>query len=361
MLLRNDKGIDFDWRSDAPMAGLPQDNFSVRWSRNASFEPGIYLFSAQADDGMRFYLDGELLLNEWHRSDGKQVYGVSAPLSGGHQLRVEYYEGSGAALVSFSWKKVGEPSTATPIPPTLTPTPTWVPPTQTPVPPTATATPVPPTQTPLPPTATATPELPTETPIPPTATVTPVPPTQTPIPPTATATLVPPTATPIPPTLVPPTETPEPTPVLARVLINELLPVPSAMDWDGDGTAGEIDEWIELVNIGDRAVKLGGWSIVGGERAYVLPEGFVLESGEFLVLFRTQTGFVLDDSGGKIQLLDRQAKVRDDASYPALQADASYSRDKLGVWHLDWPPSPGRPNSPDGPDLKPLPHEPTVR
>jgi hypothetical protein len=362
-LLRNDEAIDFNWHSGAPMAGLPVDKFSARWSRNVDFEPGIYLFSARADDGIRFYLDGQLLLDEWHRSDGKQVYGVSAPLSGGHQLLVEYYEGSGEALVSFWWKKVGEPATptATPVPPTptgtLTPTPVPPTPTATSVPPTArpTVTPVPPT-----PTATSTSVPPTDTPMPPTATATLVSPTDTPIPPTVTST---PTATPTstPPTLVPPLETPEPTLVRPRVFINEVLPAPTAVDWDGDGTANEIDEWVELVNIGDGKVKVSGWSVVSGEQVYVLPRGFELEPGGFLVLFRAGTGIDLDDSGGQIQLLDSKDRLQDGMSYPVLPADASYSRDKFGEWHSDWPPSPGHPNWPNEPELQALPHEPTVR
>jgi hypothetical protein len=145
------------------------------------------------------------------------------------------------------------------------------------------------------------------------------------------------------------------------VLINEVLPAPSAVDWDGGGTANAIDEWIELVNISDDKVKLSGWSIVSGEQVYVLPRGFELGPGGLLVLFRIDTGIEFDDSGGHIQLLDPKDKIQDSVSYPALEADASYSRDKLGVWHSDWPPSPGRPNWPSGPDLQVLPHEPTIR
>jgi len=338
-LLRNDTSIDYNWHTGAAMSGLPADNFSVRWSRYVAFEPGIYLFSAKADDGMRFYIDGQLMLDEWHKSDGKQVYGESAPLSGSHQLRVEYYEGSGGALASFWWKKVGETATPTAIPPTTTPTPTHVLPTATAALPTETT--LPPTVTPVAPTATS------------------VPPTETPIPPSATP--VPPTAVPITPTLAPPTETPEPVVLRSRAIINEVLPAPSAMDWDGDGTADALDEWIELVNIGNGPMKLGEWSIVSGGQAYVLPKGAVLRSGGFLVLFRARTGIELDDGGGQIQLLDPKGELQDGVSYPALQFDASYSRDKLGVWHTDWPPSPGRPNSSLDPVLNSAPHEPTVQ
>ena len=151
-LVRNDVKIDFQWGKDAPAVGLPADHFSVRWSRKMAFEDGVYTFYAWADDGIRFYVDGSLALDEWHDSMGDEVYTVDLALSGLHQLVVEYYERADMALVRFWWKRVGDlppptPTvTATPAP-TMTPTPTETPtPTITPTPePTAT-----PTETPTP-------------------------------------------------------------------------------------------------------------------------------------------------------------------------------------------------------------------
>jgi hypothetical protein len=51
-------------------------------------------------------------------------------------------------------------------------------------------------------------------------------------------------------------------------------------------------------------------------------------------------------------------EVVDSVVYVALGPDASYSRDEYGVWHSDWPPSPGRANSPSGPVLVPSPGHP---
>ncbi len=304
--LRNDKAIDFSWGKSAAAAGLPTDNFTARWSRQLDLEPGIYVFGAQADDGIRFYLDGQLLLDEWHNSDGKEVYSVSAPLTGGHKLVVEYYEAGNEALAKFWWKKVGDV-------PTVPPPPT----------PTETATPIPPTPTRVPPT------------------VTPVPPTP-----------VPPNVTPVPPT---------PMPNHAQVVINEILSVPSEVDWDGDGTADESDEWVELFNAGNGKLDLGGWSLASGEQVYTLPRGIVLESNAFLVLYQQQTSIVLDDAGGELRLLGPKGKVRDSVGYGQLAPDASYSWDSAGAWYSDWPPSPGRPNLPVGPELIPLSSEPVAQ
>ena len=108
-LVRNDTRIDFQWGRGAPAAGLPADDFSTRWTRQMSFQAGIYRFHARADDGIRLYVDGKLMLDEWHESDGADVYVVDVPLvTGQHKLRVEYYERSGNALAELWWKRVGD-------------------------------------------------------------------------------------------------------------------------------------------------------------------------------------------------------------------------------------------------------------
>src|SRR5690606_11016612 len=39
---RNDRAIDYNWQGGAVFAGMPADNFSVRWTREVDFEAGVY-------------------------------------------------------------------------------------------------------------------------------------------------------------------------------------------------------------------------------------------------------------------------------------------------------------------------------
>jgi hypothetical protein len=118
VISRNDKSIDFRWREKAPVLGMPKDKFSVRWTRTVNFQDALYRFSAKADDGIRVYIDGKRLLNEWHAATGNTIYTFDKQLKGNHTIVVEYYEGSGNAVVKFWWDKV--------VP--VTPTPTTPPP-----------------------------------------------------------------------------------------------------------------------------------------------------------------------------------------------------------------------------------------
>ena len=231
-LVRNHKAVDFNWADGAPAYGLPADHFSVRWSRWLTFAPGTWRFWLRADDGVRLYVDGNLVIDQWHDSSGGTQYTADLALTGKHFVAVEYYENGGKAQAQLLYSLLSLPATTTPtatrVPPTSTPTATRTP-TRTPtLTPTATATATAtetststatPTATPTKsegndgtstPTATATATA-TATP---TATATQTPTATAPTPTaTATATQVPPTktATPTPTAmLVPPTKTATP-------------------------------------------------------------------------------------------------------------------------------------------------------
>jgi hypothetical protein len=106
-LVRNDKAIDFSWGTGAAATGLPKDNFSIRWTRQVTFPRGVYRFYAWADDGIRVYVDGQSVLNEWHTASD-QVYTVDLSLDGARRLAVEYYERGGEARVRFWWKRIDD-------------------------------------------------------------------------------------------------------------------------------------------------------------------------------------------------------------------------------------------------------------
>jgi hypothetical protein len=116
------------------------------------------------------------------------------------------------------------------------------------------------------------------------------------------------------------------------------------VDWDGSGAANAGDEWIELYNGSGSSVNIGGWSLDSGRsggRSYRIPRGTVLRPGAYLLLYSSRTGLALDDANGQVRLLDAARRVVDSVVYGPLPADGSVSRDELGVWHTDLPPSPG--------------------
>ncbi len=64
---------------------------------------GTYTFSALTSDGMRLYIDGNLVLDHWNDQAATQ-YSVSQALSqGSHVILVQYYEETGLSTAHVTW------------------------------------------------------------------------------------------------------------------------------------------------------------------------------------------------------------------------------------------------------------------
>ena len=118
-VVRNDSRIDFNWGTGSPDSRIPNDNFSARWTQHIDFDDARYRFYARSDDGVRVWVDDDLIINEWHDSIGDELYSAEIDLDGDERVKVEYYERTGGARVQVWWENVGTSPTATP-----TPTPT---------------------------------------------------------------------------------------------------------------------------------------------------------------------------------------------------------------------------------------------
>jgi len=94
-----------EWGKNAPAAGVQEDGFSARFTRDVSFDAGTYAFYLTADDGARLYVDGGLVIDEWHGSlRGTATYRYETYLSAGpHEIIVEYYDDEGEARVRLLW------------------------------------------------------------------------------------------------------------------------------------------------------------------------------------------------------------------------------------------------------------------
>jgi hypothetical protein len=108
-LTKNDGGgfIDRYYPPGAsPADGIVTENYSIRWTRTETFTPGNYRFSVTGDDGVRLYIDGQVVINEW-RNQPSTTYNVDVPLqAGNHEIRLEYYQATGPAQARLNWAPV---------------------------------------------------------------------------------------------------------------------------------------------------------------------------------------------------------------------------------------------------------------
>ena len=90
------------WGAGGPGNGLPNDSFSIRWSGSFTFPTGTSTFNATADDGVRLWVDGVLLIDKWI-DQGATTYTATRTLTAGaHTVKVEYYENAGDATAIAS-------------------------------------------------------------------------------------------------------------------------------------------------------------------------------------------------------------------------------------------------------------------
>ncbi|HNS03300.1 MAG TPA: PA14 domain-containing protein [Anaerolineae bacterium] len=90
--------------------------FSVRWTGELTAPAaGEYRFQLNADDGVRLWLDGELV-GESVNPDNVNLVDVQTHLSAGpHDIRIDYFQRGGGKALEFWWQPPGE--SLRPVPP----------------------------------------------------------------------------------------------------------------------------------------------------------------------------------------------------------------------------------------------------
>jgi hypothetical protein len=115
---RSDAAINFDWGAGAPATGVSDYQFIVVWQGKQTFDPGMYTFTTSVDGntGIRVYIDGQMVENQWWPSCGAtssqnncpQKFTTNFLTSGPRLIRVETFHVLSANnfdSVHVSWTK----------------------------------------------------------------------------------------------------------------------------------------------------------------------------------------------------------------------------------------------------------------
>ncbi len=96
--------IDWAWHGAAPAPGLPADKFSIRWTGWLKApRPGRYILTLRSDDGSRLWLDGKLVIDQWLRQSVTSKRAEVELSDKLHAIKIEYFEDTGDAFMSFLW------------------------------------------------------------------------------------------------------------------------------------------------------------------------------------------------------------------------------------------------------------------
>ncbi len=111
VLTRMDPQINFSWGSDSPDPLIDVDLFSVRWTGEveAAFTE-TYTFYTMSDDGVRLWVDGQQLIDDWNDHGDTENRGKIDLVAGNvYSLVLEYYENVGGAGVQLRWSSASTP------------------------------------------------------------------------------------------------------------------------------------------------------------------------------------------------------------------------------------------------------------
>lgn len=106
---RTEAHIDHIWGQGSPDPAISPDRFSARWTTSVELEGGNYRFTTVSDDGVRVWVDGVRIIDNW-TVHPETTNTAAIPLSAGtHDVTVEYFENTGLARMLLSWQRLADP------------------------------------------------------------------------------------------------------------------------------------------------------------------------------------------------------------------------------------------------------------
>lgn len=110
-LTRLDGTIDNDWLTGSPAAAVGVDTFSARWT--GTIVPQFsqtYTFYTVSDDGIRLWVNGNQIINNWTNHGPTENSATVALIAGqSYSIKLEYFENTGGAVAKLHWSSPSLP------------------------------------------------------------------------------------------------------------------------------------------------------------------------------------------------------------------------------------------------------------
>lgn len=101
---RTDATVNFTW-NNAPASGVGKDTFSVRWTGQVQSRfSQLYRFYTTSDDGVRLWVNGVQLVNNWTNHTATEDSGtITLVANQKYDIVMEHYDNTGTAVARLSW------------------------------------------------------------------------------------------------------------------------------------------------------------------------------------------------------------------------------------------------------------------
>lgn len=115
-LSRTDATVNFNWGTGSPYRTISATTYSVRWTGFVQpLYSEKYTFYTNSDDGVRLWINGQEIINNWTDHSPTENSGTIT-LSAGvkYTVKMEYYNNTGGAVAQLSWSGASTPKAIIP-------------------------------------------------------------------------------------------------------------------------------------------------------------------------------------------------------------------------------------------------------
>ncbi|PTR05772.1 putative phage baseplate assembly protein [Nitrosospira sp. Nsp5] len=105
-LVRLDATVNFDWGEGSPDSVIASNTFSARWTGWVHApSTGMYTFYTYSDDGVRLWVNGQLLIDDWNvRAPIERSGQIRLTAEKKYDVKLEFFENQGGAVMKLSWR-----------------------------------------------------------------------------------------------------------------------------------------------------------------------------------------------------------------------------------------------------------------
>ncbi|WP_375474129.1 PA14 domain-containing protein [uncultured Nostoc sp.] len=107
---RTDPTVNFNWRAGSPDQLIDADTFSARWTGQVEAKYSeTYNFYTTADDGVRLWVNGQQIINQFIDQPATESSGSIALVAGQkYDIKLEYYENKSNAVSQLRWSSTSQ-------------------------------------------------------------------------------------------------------------------------------------------------------------------------------------------------------------------------------------------------------------
>ncbi len=105
-LTRIDPQVDFGWGGSPPNEKVGGSNISIRWTGDVSAQfTDTYTFYTITDDGIRVWVNGKLIIENWtHHGDTEDTGTIDLVAGQSYSIVLEYFQAGGGSVARLGWE-----------------------------------------------------------------------------------------------------------------------------------------------------------------------------------------------------------------------------------------------------------------